>query len=138
MGLLAKSSPADLETVWQGMGEQPPYDFLRAPEAGLALVRARAGGTGVRFNLGEMTLTRCVVQLRNGVSGYAYVAGRNRRHAELAAVFDALLQDPAHYVQLEAALLQPLSAKLQEQKQRRAAKVAATKVDFFTLVRGDP
>ncbi|MCP5419325.1 MAG: phosphonate C-P lyase system protein PhnG [Gammaproteobacteria bacterium] len=137
MGLLAKSSVADLEAAWQGLSEPPSYDFLRAPETGLAQVRARAGGTGLRFNLGEMTMTRCVVRLRDGTSGYAYVAGRNRRHAELAAALDALLQDPAHRDHLQATVLQPLVEKLQVLRQRRAAKVAATQVDFFTLARGE-
>ena len=68
---------------------------MRGPETGLVMVRGRAGGSGSPFNLGEMTVTRCTVQLGSGTAGHAYIAGRDERQAELAAVADALLQDPA-------------------------------------------
>ena len=55
--------------------------MLRPAQSGMAMVRARSG-TGTRFNLGEMTLTRCAVTLENGVVGIAYVQGRSLRHAE--------------------------------------------------------
>ena len=71
------------------------YRVLRGPEAGLVMVRGRAGGGGAPFNLGEMTATRCTVRTEAGFVGHAYVAGRNERQAELAALADALLQDPA-------------------------------------------
>src|SRR5262249_26986863 len=95
MGILARASRAELEDAWRALAPQPRYTQLRKPESGLAMVRGRAGGTGAPFNLGEMTMTRCAVRLEDGapVTGLAFVAGRDQRHAELAAVFDALLQD---------------------------------------------
>jgi alpha-D-ribose 1-methylphosphonate 5-triphosphate synthase subunit PhnG len=91
------------------------------------------GGEGQRFNLGEMTVTRCVVQLDDETTGIAYVAGRDRHHAELAAVVDALLQNGR--LPLEA--ITPLRAAIEAEREARATDVAATKVDFFTLVRGE-
>ncbi len=67
---------------------------MRGPEGGLVMVRGRAGGGGAPFNLGEMTVTRCTVRLGSGLVGHAYVAGREPRRAELAALVDALMQDP--------------------------------------------
>ncbi len=90
MGILAKALPAELEKCIARLGELPAYGFLRSPEIGLAMVRGKAGGIGNAFNLGEITLTRCVVQLNQSekeeAAGFSYVAGRSHRHAELAAL----------------------------------------------------
>lgn len=137
IGILAKGPGSSVQDAWDRLPEKPTYTFLRPPEVGSALVRARIGGTGRRFNVGEMTVTRCAVRLSTGQTGFAYVAGRDRRHAELAAVFDALLQLPEHYVALEETLIEPLSAAQAARKHARGSKAAATRVDFFTLVRGD-
>ncbi len=103
----------------------------------MAMVRALAGGTGQRFNMGEMTVTRCAVRLDNGTVGHAYVAGRNLRHAELAAVLDAMLQDDSRRTEIEEAVIGPLAAAQQAERATAARKAAATKVDFFTMVRGE-
>jgi alpha-D-ribose 1-methylphosphonate 5-triphosphate synthase subunit PhnG len=91
------------------------------------------GGTGRPFNLGEMTVTRCVVQLEDDTAGVAYVTGRDRRQAELAALADALLLSG----RLPLSTLEPLREAQEEHRERRSRAVASTKVDFFTLVRGE-
>ena len=101
------------------------------------MIQARAGGTGRRFNLGEMTMTRCVVRLADGTTGFSHIAGRDVRKAELAAVFDALLQRPDDQGRLLTDVIRPLESAEAAQKRTMAEKVAATKVDFFTLARGD-
>src|SRR5258708_30234258 len=94
MGVLAKARRAELEAELAALGPAPQYRFLREPEIGLALVRGRIGGTGDAFNLGETTMTRCAVALAgSGAPGFAFVAGRDARQAELAAVFDPLFQE---------------------------------------------
>ena len=138
MSVLARAPRADLEAAWRRVAAPPAYTHVRKPETGLVLVRGRAGGTGAAFNLGEMTMTRCAVRIESPqrrVVGLSFVAGRDLRHAELAAVFDALLQDPDWAAALEAAVIDPLEAQLAAARRAQAASVAATKVDFFTLVR---
>ncbi|WP_374302807.1 phosphonate C-P lyase system protein PhnG [Ferrovibrio sp.] len=142
LSLLARADRQRLEAAWESLEPKPAFRRLKLPETGLAMVRARAGGNGQRFNLGEMTLTRCVVALEEGgsgnsIMGVGYVAGRDKRRAELAALFDALAQQPQHAAMVEAALLTPTQDDAAAARQARAAKVAATKVDFFTLVRGE-
>ena len=63
-----------------------PLQWLRKPETGLYMVQGRAGGTGERFNLGEMTVTRCALRVggEDSAVGVAYVMGRNHRQAQLA------------------------------------------------------
>jgi alpha-D-ribose 1-methylphosphonate 5-triphosphate synthase subunit PhnG len=56
--------------------------------------------------------------------------------ARQAALVDALMQGP-EAAQVRAAVLDPMAAALAEAKRTRAAKAAATKVEFFTMVRGD-
>ena len=134
MGVLAKAMPVELERAWAELPHAPTYSFLRKPETGLAMTRGRIGGNGDPFNLGEMTLTRCAVRLgTNGPTGIAYVAGRNARHAELAAGFDALLQSDAR--PSIAPVIERLAAAQAERQRQAQAASAATKVDFFTLVR---
>ena len=136
MGLLARA-PADLlDRLWRGVNMAPAFRWLRAPEVGGVMVQGRAGGTGAPFNLGEMTVTRCALVLEGGAVGHAYVQGRDKRQAEQAALVDALMQGP-EAGHLRTAVLEPLLAEEQALAGLRAAKAAATKVEFFTLVRGD-
>ncbi len=137
MAILAKASLEDLENIWCSLRENPSYYFLRPPEIGLIMVRARAGGTGNPFNLGEMTVTRCTVQVKEGFCGTAYVMGRNKRHAELAALLDALLQDPDQHASLMDLVIRPLEHILQKRKAVVAQRIASTRVEFLTMVRGE-
>lgn len=137
MSVLAKAPAGRLADLWRSLGEAPRYRVVRGPEVGLVMVRARAGGTGTRFNLGEMTVTRCTVQLEGGALGHAYVGGRDRGHAELAAVLDALLQDPARRTRLHALVVEPLAAEREAARRTIAERSAATRVEFFTMVRGE-
>src|SRR5262249_30313662 len=127
----------ELESAWQTLAPPPQYTVLRAPEIGLAMVRGRVGGSGDPFNLGEMTMTRCAVRLASPSRrvGLSFITGRDRRRAELAAVYDALLQDGTSHALIDQALLQPVARRLAIWRRRRATEVAATKVEFFTLVR---
>ena len=137
MSVLALASTDELEDAWRRVTARPGHRVLRPPEIGLAMVRARAGGTGSRFNLGEITVTRCSVELPDGTVGHAYVGGRRRRHAELAAVLDALLQQPGRRRTLEAELIAPLARAQAERRRAVVARSAPTRVEFFTMVRGD-
>jgi alpha-D-ribose 1-methylphosphonate 5-triphosphate synthase subunit PhnG len=137
MSVLAAAPAADLEARWRAVSEAPRYRMLRWPETGLVMARGRTGGTGTRFNLGEMTVTRCALQIEGGQVGVAYVRGRDRRHAELAALLDALLQDPARREALERAIVTPLAAAAHARRQAVAERVAPSRVEFFTMVRGE-
>lgn len=137
MGVLARADVDVLERGLAALTEQPAYQTLRAPETGLVMMRGRAGGDGAAFNVGEMTVTRCVVKPAGGPLGFGYVAGRNRRHAELAAVFDALLQQEAYRDVLLEQVVEPLARAQARARQERWSEAAATRVDFFTVVRGE-
>lgn len=137
MATLAKAPLAALERAWSDLAPQPGFTRLRPAETGLVMVRGRTSGSGQPFNLGEMTMTRAAVRIDNGPTGFGHVVGRSARHAELAALFDALLQDPARHDALMVGVIRPLAAETAAEKTRTASEVAATKVDFFTLVRGE-
>jgi len=137
MSVLA-SSPADLlRNHWQVLDLHPVHHAVRAPEVGLTQLQARMGATGRRFVLGDMTVTRSVVQLDDGTYGYGYIAGRDKAHADLCALIDALMQQSGFQERLQRELIEPLAARRREQQQLRARAIAASRVDFFTLVRGD-
>jgi alpha-D-ribose 1-methylphosphonate 5-triphosphate synthase subunit PhnG len=134
MGLLARA-PRELLESWSQRAKAPAFSWLRRPESGLAMVRARAGGSGEKFNLGEMTITRCALRLENGASGVAYVQGRDHKKAELAALADALLQTKGTAERVKADLIRPIRAYLDARAAQVQRKAQATRVDFFTLAR---
>lgn len=136
MSLLAKAPATELARLWEAFGAEPGHAWLRAPEAGGVMVRGRAGATGAPFNLGEMTVTRCSLKLESGEVGHGYVQGRDKGHARQAALVDALMQT-GEAAEVRAAILDPLAEAQETARAARAAKAAATKVDFFTMVRGE-
>lgn len=132
MSVLARASAAEIDGLLAGGAQLPAYSRLRGPELGLAMVRGRTGGGGAPFNMGEMTVSRCTIRTETGVIGHAYVAGRDLRQAELAAVLDGALQDPAR-AGLLATVIEPLARAQASRRAETAAKAAATRVQFFTM-----
>ena len=115
----------------------PAHENLREPENGLVMVRGRIGGDGAPFNLGEATVSRAAVRLATGEVGFGYTLGRNRQKAQMIALCDALIQAPDHAGAVETHVLAPLRAAIASERNRKAAETAATRVDFYTLVRGE-
>jgi alpha-D-ribose 1-methylphosphonate 5-triphosphate synthase subunit PhnG len=132
MAVLARAEAEAISALLAPLPPLPAHEKLRPPETGLVMVRGRAGGDGAPFNLGEMTVTRCAVRLGGSV-GHAYVAGRDKRQAELAALLDAALQDPAWREPLLRGVITPLAARQQAARDAEARRAAATRVDFLAM-----
>ncbi len=137
MGMLAASDGAMLAILVRNAGLSTQCELLRGPETGLVTVRGRIGGGGAAFNTGEATVTRATIRLPGGTIGHSVMLGRDREKARLAAIVDALASDPAHEAHIEAQILSPLVAAAQDADSRRREETSATKVDFFTMVRGE-
>lgn len=137
LAVLARAGTEELELGLLHSAPGLRYVFLRRPERGMVMLRGRVGGTGDSFNLGEATVTRCTVRLADGGVGSGHVLGRDRRKAELVAVFDALLQEPAYRATLERDVVAGLRQQQQARRTEQAAATGASKVEFFTMVRGD-
>lgn len=137
MKTLARSDAASIESGLAAAGCAPEFTDLRGPEIGLVMLRGRIGGNGAPFNVGEAIVTRAAVQLPSGEQGFAYVLGRDAKKARLAAVCDALWQAEASRDSIERHVLAPLRSALELRLQHEHERTAATKVDFFTLVRGE-
>ena len=136
LGLLARAPEGRAAGLLAGAGLSEEVNFLRQPEIGSVMVRGRAGGTGAAFNFGEVTVTRCSLRLGCGTVGHGHVQGRRKADAEVAAMIDALMQsDRADEVR--RSVLEPLRAEEALRRQTRASRAAATKVEFFTMVRGE-
>lgn len=132
LGLVARAPAARLLAL---MPDLPAHEVLRAPEIGAVMVQGRMGGTGAPFNLGEMTVTRASVRLADGAVGHGYVQGRDRGHALRAALLDAMGQ--GNDVDAAAPVLAALADEEAARRAARAGRAAATRVEFFTLVRGE-
>jgi len=134
---LSLFSRADLPVLQSALDEiGPPADlhWLRRPETGAVMTRGRMGGSGAPFNMGEMTVTRAAVRLADGTVGMGYAAGRSHLKAELITQLDAVLQQNPDRAE---PILVPIETALAQGKAESARKAAATKVEFFTLVRGE-
>lgn len=135
LDILAHAPSRALAELWDGWADKPAHAKVRGPEVGLVMLRGRAGGGGAPFNLGEATVSRASVRIVTGEVGHGYNLGRDLAKAEIIAVIDALWQRDA--AKVEAEIIEPLRALAQKTDQRRRDESAATKVDFFTMVRGD-
>jgi alpha-D-ribose 1-methylphosphonate 5-triphosphate synthase subunit PhnG len=141
MSALAGAGLEALEGAFAGLAGELEYKLLRRPEMGLMMMQARTGNNGRLFNLGEVLVTRCLVGLRlksggRAAEGYAMVLGENFRQAELAAVFDALLQTEWH-ASIMSRLIEPLHAARRGRELAKNEKTRRTKVDFYTLAHGE-
>ena len=137
MQLLADADIQDLKTEYDRLETPVDCSFLIPPETGMVMVQGKADSTGQSFCIGEMTVTRCMVQVMDRIQGYAMVQGSDPNHARLAALFDALLQIPAFHDPLMTTLIRTLETKDEQRRQTLAEEVSDTTVEFFTLTRGE-
>jgi len=135
LDVLAAAPAKALAERWAAFGDQPQHQRIRGPETGLVMIRGRAGGGGAPFNLGEATVSRASVRIVTGEVGHGYCLGRDLEKAEAIAVIDALRQRDAGRVDNE--IIAPLEALAAEGDAKKRDETAATRVDFFTMVRGD-
>jgi alpha-D-ribose 1-methylphosphonate 5-triphosphate synthase subunit PhnG len=136
MRLLAQATVTELRDAWEAVADKPDVHPVRGPETGLVMVRGRIGGGGDPFNLGEATVSRATIRLSTGEIGHGQLLGTDKERARLAAIFDALAQRDGDRANVEA-LLGGIAKRLAKDERRKAEETAATRVDFFTMVRGD-
>ena len=136
MKVLAHSATAEIAACLDRVA-LPAHENLRAPENGLVMVRGRIGGDGAPFNLGEATVSRAAVRLASGEVGFGYVLGRDNDKARMIALCDALVQTRDHAATIEGEIVAPLRAAMIARRDQTAAEAAATRVDFYTMVRGE-
>ena len=136
MSLLATSNKNDLLNLWEQKKINIRYEWLRTPEIGSIMAQGRMGVTGDKFNIGEVTITRCSLKLNCGTIGHSYVQGRSKKKAEISALCDALLQTEMSN-EINKSIIIPLEKIKKNNKDKILSKAEATKVDFFTLVRGE-
>jgi len=137
MATLAQARAEEIADGLAAMAEPLDHVELRPVETGLVMIRGRVGGDGQTFNLGEATVTRAAVRMNSGEVGFAYLLGRDSERARLAAICDAIWQDERRRAAIERHVLAPIRARLVAERERQRAQTAATRVDFFTLVRGE-
>jgi alpha-D-ribose 1-methylphosphonate 5-triphosphate synthase subunit PhnG len=135
MATCAGATRKELDAALASLGRLPAATDLRSAESGLVMLRGRMGGDGRAFNVGEASVTRATVRLDDGRTGFAYQLGRDKNRARSAALLDALWQG-AERAAVETALL-PIRARIDADAALQARRVAATRVDFFTMVRGE-
>ena len=136
LAVLARATRPELEQALSKISDLGPLEHVRPAESGMVMLRGRMGGTGDAFNLGEASVARCALRVGASALGVGYALGRDKRKAELIAVFDALLQDERRVGDLDARVVQPLARQQASQQQARAAAAASSKVEFYTFVRG--
>ncbi len=126
-----------LEDMWAELSGGRDLRPVRGPDVGLVMIRGRTGGGGTPFNLGEASVTRASVRLTDGTVGHAMILGRDVEKARHAAGFDALWQVPEARDAVETHVVAEIERRLGEADSEKAEETAATRVDFFTMVRGE-
>jgi alpha-D-ribose 1-methylphosphonate 5-triphosphate synthase subunit PhnG len=137
LGVLAQARTAELADGLAAVVDRPAHLELRPVETGLVMLRGQIGGDGAPFNLGEATVTRAAVRIATGETGFAYVLGRDHAKARLIAQCDALWQSRNFKQAIERHVLAPVRGRIERERGEERAEIAATRVDFFTLVRGE-
>ena len=137
MAILAAANIEEITTGLQRVAADIAFFQLRRPETGLVMLRGRMGGNGSAFNIGEATVTRANVRLESGETGFACILGRNPEKANAAALADALWQKAEFTQRLHAEITVPVQRRLMLEARIKTEETAATKVNFFTMVRGD-
>ena len=135
--LIARATRGELTTFLNALPAVPATTPLRGPETGLVMVRGRIGGGGAAFNLGEVTVSRASIRLASGTVGHAQSLGTDREKARLGAIIHALWQEPETTERIESVLLEPIEQRIAQEQQRKREETAATRVDFFTMARGE-
>jgi alpha-D-ribose 1-methylphosphonate 5-triphosphate synthase subunit PhnG len=137
MRICAMATEPELAAAMAQLVPVLTFEVVRAPQVGLVMVRGRIGGSEQPFNLGEATVTRASVQLPTGEMGHAYLLGRDLQKSYLAAAIDAAGQNRDYAAQLEDCLITPVSHRISAAQATRQSQTEATRVNFFTLVRGE-
>lgn len=137
LAVLARADTEELKRLWNALGPEPEHTRLRGPEAGLVMLRGRVGATGEAFNVGEATVSRASVRLADGTVGHAMALGTERGKVLIGALIDALCHDADTARRIEGAVVAPLLRAQAEADAQKRRETAATRVDFFTMVRGE-
>ncbi|MCG7298916.1 phosphonate C-P lyase system protein PhnG [Brevibacterium sp. ACRRH] len=136
--VLANTEVSTIEKHWSAWESRCEVEQLRSPEVGMVMVQGRAGGVGDRFNLGEATVSRATVAValdgHSKTVGNAYVLGSDVRHAELIAIFNALLVGEGQHRVLSE-VVEPLERDLAKKNAEKHATAQSTLVEFFTVAR---
>jgi predicted dehydrogenase len=86
----------------------------------------RRSGGGVTMDMG------C-----HAVEFFRWMLGRDRQKAQMIALCDAMVQSTELSGEVETKVIGPLRAAMIADRNRKAAETAATRVDFYTMVRGE-
>lgn len=135
--VLAAARADELSAAFDVLPDTPAFETVRSPEPGLVMARGRIGGSGAPFNLGEVTVTRAAVRIGSGEVGFGHVLGRDTERAVLVAKLDALWQNHRYRALVEETVIAPVSRRIAAEDDETRRKTAATRVNFFTLVRGE-
>jgi len=137
LATLARAEEGEMAAAISALPEAPAFETIRRPEAGLVMARGRIGGGGAPFNLGEVTVTRAAVRLASGEVGFGHVLGRDKNRALMVARLDALWQSERYRPVVEDRVIAPVRKRLAAEDARTRRQTEATRVNFFTLVRGE-
>jgi len=137
MRIMAQGPFEELARYYADLKNIPAHECVKGPETGTYMLTGRIAGTGDPFHFGEVTVTRCIVRTKEGFTGVAYILGKNLEHARLAALLDAMLQNPDRRNEVERRIVRPIEKNQKKRIYDQRRRVAATRVNFFTMARGE-
>ncbi|MDK2816886.1 MAG: alpha-D-ribose 1-methylphosphonate 5-triphosphate synthase subunit PhnG [Moorella sp. (in: firmicutes)] len=105
---------------------------VQEPATSLVMMQALETVQGYPFNLGEVLITECAVEV-NGVPGKGYALGDEGERALCLALFDAALRGGHPLATRIRALLREEEEKIRQRELAEFAVVNRTRVEFEVM-----
>lgn len=130
--IVAEGELAVLAALAEELLQAAEVKVIQEPATSLVMMQALESVQGYPFNLGEVLITECAVEV-NGVPGKGFALGDEPERALCLALIDAVTSGGHSPAGRITAVLQEEEDKIRQQKRFEFALVARTRVDFEVM-----
>jgi alpha-D-ribose 1-methylphosphonate 5-triphosphate synthase subunit PhnG len=124
------------EEVWETLAKKilatSNVNILKPPSTSLVMMRARDSAEGIVFNVGEVLITECEVEI-DSCRGWGYVLGDRPTIALAVAIIDAALNAAHPLVDEIVQVVNQQREELEKKKLLEFRLVNRTKVKFEVM-----
>jgi alpha-D-ribose 1-methylphosphonate 5-triphosphate synthase subunit PhnG len=130
--IVAEGNPGAIRAIADEVVTSHEVRVIREPSAATVMVRSVDPLQKTPFNLGEVYVTECEVEV-DGELGYGCVMGIERERSVYAAIIDAAVHTEHGPLAAEVSRrLEQVGEALAAERAKESARVAGTAVDFRT------
>lgn len=130
--IVAEGELEVLVTLAEELLQAAEIKVIQEPAASLVMMRALESVQGYPFNLGEVLITECVVEV-NGVPGRGFALGDEPERALCLALFDAATRGNHPLTARIMAVLREEEDKIRRRERAEFSLVSRTRVEFEVM-----